>query len=75
MFFSLIGSIRSDLYKAARAFGDLDGIGLQFAKQSADVVGAPQTVNEIFNLVIKRNNQCLHMGFDHVELVGDGLSG
>ena len=75
MFFSFIASIRSDLYKEARAFRDLDGIGLQFAKQSADVIGAPQTVNEIFNLVVKRNNQRLHMGFDHVELVGDGLGG
>lgn len=39
MFFSLIDSIRSALYKAVMAFGDLDGVGLQFAKQSADVVG------------------------------------
>ena len=69
MFFSLIGSIHSALYKPVRAFGDLDGVGLQFRSSP------PMWSNEIFNLVVKQNNQRLHMGLDHAELVSDGLGG
>ena len=37
------------------------------------MVGVVQAANEVFGLVVKRNNQRLHMAFDHAELVGDGL--
>ena len=37
------------------------------------MVGVLQAANEAFGLNIERNNQRLHMAFDHAEFVGDGL--
>ena len=37
------------------------------------MVGVMQAADEIFGLVVERNNQRLHMAFNHAEFVGDGL--
>ena len=37
------------------------------------MVGVVQAADEVFGLTIERNNQRLHVAFDHAELVGDGL--
>ena len=37
------------------------------------MVGVVQAADEVFGLNIERNNQRLHMAFDHAEFVGDGL--
>ena len=39
------------------------------------MVGVVQAADEGFGLVIERNNQRLHVAFDHAELVGNGLEG
>ena len=56
-------------------FGDLDGVGLQFAQQSADVVGVAQDVNELFRFAVERDDERQHRAFNHAEFIGDGLEG
>ena len=58
-----------------RAFGDLYGVGLEFAQQAADLVGVAQAVDQAFCLIVERDDERLHMGFDHAELCRDGLEG
>jgi len=39
------------------------------------VVGVVQAANEVFGLTIERNNQRLHMAFNHAEFVNNSLKG
>ena len=37
------------------------------------MVGVVQAADEVLRFIVERNNQRLHMAFDHTELVSDGL--